>query len=95
MNCKLGNMDKLLMFELERHIMFPPFRKKIMFPTVYRLIELAMLLPVETARVERAFSAMKIIKIELYNKMSDGWLNDLMVCYTERGIFKSFDLGEI
>ena len=69
--------------------------RQIMFPTVYRLIELAMILPVATATVERAFSAMKIIKTELRNKMSDGWLNDLMVCYIERGIFKSLDLGEI
>ncbi|XP_071685273.1 uncharacterized protein [Lolium perenne] len=74
------------MVELERHIMFP---------TVYRLVELAMLLPVGTTTVERLFSAMKIIKTELRNKMSDGWLNDLMVCYIERGIFKSLDLGEI
>jgi hypothetical protein len=51
------------MVELERHIMFP---------TVYRLIELAMLLPVGMTTVERAFSAMQIIKIELDNKMSDG-----------------------
>ncbi|XP_044973970.1 zinc finger MYM-type protein 1-like [Hordeum vulgare subsp. vulgare] len=57
------------MVELERHIMFP---------TVYRLIELALLLPVATATVERAFSAMKIIKTELRNKMSGCWLNDLM-----------------
>jgi hypothetical protein len=26
---------------------------------------------------------MKIIKTKLRNKISDGWLNDLMVCYTE------------
>ena len=62
------------MVELDRHIMFP---------TVYRLIELALLLPVATATVERAFSAMKIIKTELRNKMSDGWLNELMVIYIE------------
>jgi hypothetical protein len=74
------------MFDLERHIMFP---------LVYRLIELALLLPVATASVERAFSAMKIIKTELCNKMSDGWLNDLMVCYIERRIFKGLDLAEI
>jgi hypothetical protein len=74
------------MFDLERHIMFP---------LVYRLIELALLLPVATASVERAFSAMKIIKTELRNKMSDGWLNDLMVCYIERRIFKGLDLAEI
>uniref|UniRef100_A0A453GKI6 HAT C-terminal dimerisation domain-containing protein n=1 Tax=Aegilops tauschii subsp. strangulata TaxID=200361 RepID=A0A453GKI6_AEGTS len=47
------------------------------------------------ATVERVFSAMKIIKTELRSKMSDGWLNDLMVCYIERGIFKSLDLGKI
>jgi hypothetical protein len=65
------------------------------FPLVYRLIELALLLPVATATVERAFSAMKIIKTELRNKMSDGWLNDLMVYYIEREIFKGLDLQKI
>jgi hypothetical protein len=58
------------------------------FSLVYRLIELALLLPVATATVERVSSAMKIIKTKLRNKMSDGWLNDLMVCYIEREIFK-------
>jgi hypothetical protein len=43
------------MVELEKHIMFP---------TIYRLIELAMFLAVGTAIVEMAFSAMKIIKTE-------------------------------
>jgi hypothetical protein len=74
------------MVQLERHIVFP---------LVYRLIELALLLPVATATVERAFSAMKIIKTELRNKMSDGWLNDLMVCYIEREFFKGLDLQKI
>ncbi|XP_044336179.1 zinc finger MYM-type protein 1-like [Triticum aestivum] len=74
------------MFELERNIMFP---------LVYRLIELGLLLPVATASVERAFSAMKIIKTDLRSKMSNGWLDDLMVCYIEREIFKGIDLAEI
>ncbi|XBI46478.1 hypothetical protein VPH35_110723 [Triticum aestivum] len=74
------------MVELERHVMFP---------AVYRLIELALLLPVAKATVERAFSSMKIIKTELRSKMSDGWLNDLTVCYIERAIFKSIDLDKI
>ena len=54
---------------------------------VYRLIELALILPVATASVERAFSAMNIIKNELRNKMADDWLNHRMVCYIEREIF--------
>ena len=41
------------------------------FPLVYRLIELALILPVATASVERAFSAMHIIKTDLRNKMCD------------------------
>lgn len=41
------------------------------FPLLYRLIELALILPVATAMVERAFSAMNIIKTELQNKMND------------------------
>ncbi|PUZ44072.1 hypothetical protein GQ55_8G060200 [Panicum hallii var. hallii] len=38
---------------------------------------------------------MKIIKTELRNKMTDGWLNDLMLCYIEREIFKGLDLQKI
>jgi len=58
---------------------------------VYKLIELALLLPVSMASVERAFSVMNIIKRELRNKIEDDWMNDLMVCYTEKEIFKSID----
>jgi hypothetical protein len=47
------------------------------------------------ATVARAFSAMKIIKTKLHNKMIDGWLNDLMVCCIEREIFKGLDLHQI
>ena len=73
------------MFELERNIMFP---------LVYRIIELGLLLPAATS-VKRAFSFMKIIKTELCNKMSDAWLNDLMLCYVERCLFKGLDLVKI
>jgi hypothetical protein len=52
-------------------------------------IELALILPVATATVERAFLAMKIIKTKLRNKMENDWLNHRMVCYIERDIFAS------
>jgi hypothetical protein len=74
------------MVQLERHIVFP---------LVYHIIELALLLPVANVTVERAFSAMKIIKTKLRNKMTNGWLNDLMVCYIEREIYKGLDLQQI
>jgi hypothetical protein len=46
---------------------------------------------VATASVERIFSAMNIIKTDLRNRVSDEWFNDLMICYTEREIFRSLD----
>ncbi|CAD6205086.1 unnamed protein product [Miscanthus lutarioriparius] len=41
------------------------------YKLVYRLIELTLILPVATASVERIFSAMSIVKIDLRNKMGD------------------------
>jgi hypothetical protein len=67
----------------------------LLFPVVYRIIELALILPVATASVERAFSAMNIIKTDLRNRMSDEWLNDLILCYIEKEIFKGLDHDKI
>ncbi|XP_042467455.1 uncharacterized protein LOC122050630 [Zingiber officinale] len=38
--------------------------------------ELALVLPVATASVEQVFSAMKIVKTDLHNRMGDEWMND-------------------
>ncbi|XP_020680880.1 uncharacterized protein LOC110098401, partial [Dendrobium catenatum] len=43
-------------------------KKNIVYPLVYRLIVLALNLPVATATVERAFSAMKILRIDCVAK---------------------------
>jgi hypothetical protein len=56
---------------------------------------LALTLPVATATVEKAFSAMKIIKTDLSNKMGDEWLNHRMVCYIERDVFASIPDDDI
>jgi len=65
------------------------------YPLVYRLIELTLILPVATATVERIFSAMSIVKTDLRNKIGDEWLNDLMICYTEKEIFRSIKNDKI
>ena len=65
------------------------------FPLVYRLIELALILPVATATVERAFSAMNIIKTDRRNKMNDDWMNNSMICYIERDLFASIEDDKI
>jgi hypothetical protein len=77
----LGNLA-IKMVQTDRHTCYP---------LVYRLIELALILPVATATVERAFLAMNIIKTELRNKMNDEWVDHSMVCYIERGIFADIE----
>ena len=65
------------------------------FPLVYRLVELALILSVATATVERTFSTMSIIKTGLRNKMGDDWMNHRMVCYIERDVFVSIEESKI
>ncbi|KAK4255996.1 hypothetical protein QN277_008919 [Acacia crassicarpa] len=66
-------------------------KKHIVYPLVYLLVKLALTLPVATASVERAFSAMKYIKNALRNQMGDEWLNDCLVPYIEKDVFDSID----
>nr|KYP48960.1 hypothetical protein KK1_029362 [Cajanus cajan] len=46
-------------------------RKHVVYPLVYLLLELALILPVATVSVERVFSAMNIIKNRMHNRMRD------------------------
>ncbi|KAJ9166997.1 hypothetical protein P3X46_021682 [Hevea brasiliensis] len=65
--------------------------KLIIFPLVYLLVKLSLILPVPIATVEKALSAMNIIKSSLCNRMEDELLNDCLVTYIERDIFASID----
>ncbi|GJW55520.1 zinc finger MYM-type protein 1-like protein [Tanacetum coccineum] len=65
-------------------IMMVKKRKHISYPLVYRLLKLALVLPVATASVERCFSAIKIIKSDLRNRISQGFLNSCVICGVER-----------
>ncbi|XP_062012157.1 uncharacterized protein LOC133728737 [Rosa rugosa] len=66
-------------------------QKDKVYPLVYLLITLTLILPVATATVERAFSAMKIIKSDLRNRMGDMWMNSSMITYIEKEIFDGID----
>ncbi|XP_028093165.1 uncharacterized protein LOC114293326 [Camellia sinensis] len=65
-------------------------RDKI-YPLVYLLLTLVLILPVATATVERVFLAMTIVKNRLWNRMGDEWINDNLVVYIEREIFDVID----
>ncbi|XP_020967592.1 uncharacterized protein LOC110266888 [Arachis ipaensis] len=64
--------------------------KSNIYPLIDRLIRLVLTLPVTTATTERAFSAMKIIKTRLRNKMEDEFLADCMIVYIEKEIASKF-----
>ena len=66
-------------------------KKDKVYPLVYLLIKLALTLPVATASVERAFSAMNIVKNQMRNKMGDQWLNDSLTVYIEKDVFNAID----
>ena len=66
-------------------------KKHIIFFKVYLLLKLALILPVATASVERAFSAMKLIKTDIRNKMGDKFLSDSLVSYVEKDVLDGFD----
>ena len=70
-------------------------RKNIVYPLVFLLLKLALVLPVATASVERTFSAMNIIKSRLRNRMGDEFLNDCLVTYIERETFDCIDNEKI
>ncbi|XP_042458776.1 zinc finger MYM-type protein 1-like [Zingiber officinale] len=65
--------------------------KNRVFPLVYRMMELVLLLPVATATVERVFSTMNIVKIDLRNRIGDEWMNDSLVVYIEKDVFNTVD----
>jgi hypothetical protein len=64
-------------------------------PLFCRLIRLVLTLPVSTTTTERAFSAMKLIKTRLGNKMEDECLRDCLIIYTEKEIALEFTIDSI
>ena len=54
-------------------------KNDISYPLVYSLVTLALILPVATATVERAFSTINIIKNRLRNLIRDQWMNNCLV----------------
>jgi len=55
-----------------------------LYPFVYRLLKLVLVLPVATATVERCFASMKIVKTSLSNRMGDDHLSHSLICYIEK-----------
>ena len=56
---------------------------------------LTLILSVATTTIERVFSTMNIIKNRLHNRMGHQWINDCLVTYIEKDVFKTIECEEI
>ena len=70
-------------------------RKSNIYFLIDRLIRLVLILPVSTSTTNRAFSAMKLLKTRLRNRMEDGFLADNMIVYIEKEIAGNFTIEMI
>ena len=70
-------------------------KKNVSYQLIYSLVTLALILLVATATVERAFSIMNIIKNRLRNQIGDQWMNNCLVTYIEKDIFKTIKCEKI
>jgi len=59
------------------------------------LIRLILTLPVSIATTEQAFSAMKIVKTRLRNRMEDDFLTNYLIVYIEKEIAERFTIDMI
>jgi len=69
--------------------------KSTIYPLVDRLIRLLLTLPVSTTTTERAFSAMKIVKTRLRNRMKDDFLANYLIVYIKKEIVERFTIDMI
>ena len=70
-------------------------KNDVLYPLFYMLVTSALILQVVTATVERKFSIMNIIKNWLHNWIGDQWINDYLVTYIDKDIFKTIECEEI
>ena len=70
-------------------------KKNVSYQLIYSLVTLALILLVATATVERVFSIMNIIKNRLRNQIGDQWMNNCLVTYIEKDIFKTIKCEKI
>jgi hypothetical protein len=66
--------------------------KSTIYPLIDRLIRFILTLPISTTTTERAFSAMKIVKTILRNRMKDDFLAKYLIVYIEKKIAERFTI---
>ena len=66
--------------------------KHIVYSLVSSLVKWSLILFVAIVTVERVFSDMNLFKCSFRNQMEDEFINDYLVTYIERDIFKNVNI---
>ncbi|XP_039804871.1 zinc finger MYM-type protein 1-like [Panicum virgatum] len=70
-------------------------KKDLAFSLVYQLLRLILVLPVATASVVRCFSAMKIVKTILRNRIGDEFMSHCIICFVEQGFLATIPIKDV
>ncbi|KDO38015.1 hypothetical protein CISIN_1g048383mg, partial [Citrus sinensis] len=79
--------DSFAAFDKEKLQTMVNTKKDKVYPLVFQLVTLPLILPVATATVERLFSAINFLKNRLRNRIGDQWLNNNLVVYIKKDVF--------
>ena len=70
-------------------------KKLKIYQLIDRLIRFILTFSISTATTERVFSAMKIVKTRLRNRMEDDFLANYLIVYIEKKIAEKFTIDMI
>ena len=70
-------------------------RRSTIYPLVHRIIVFMLTLLMSTAITVRSFSAIRIVKTRLRNKMEDDFLTNSLIMYIEREIAEKLSIYSI
>jgi hypothetical protein len=70
-------------------------RKHLVYPLVYHLLCLTLVMPVSTASAERSFSSMNLVKSAIRNTMADEWMQALLIIPSEWDIADAISDAQI
>ena len=68
---------------------------KLAFPALIKIVQIAMTIGVTTAKCERCFSALKLIKTYRRSTMNESRLNDIAILSIEKDLAKELDLNMV
>lgn len=68
---------------------------KFFFPNLYKLLQVALTIPVSSASCERSFSVMRRIKTWLRNSMSNDRFSNLSLLHIERDLANNITSEEV